>query len=371
MSKRDYYEVLGVSRDAPPQEIKSAYRKAALKYHPDRNPGDKDAEERFKEAAEAYAVLTDADKRARYDQYGHAGVPMGGMVDFDASIFSDFADILGDFFGLGDVFFGGPARRRRGPRRGADVGYELEISLEEAVFGKEHEIAARRAEDCPSCEGSGAASRSDLVACPGCGGSGQQAYRQGFLTISRTCSTCGGSGRSIRNPCKECGGRGRIRREHKLKVRIPPGVETGNRLRVRGEGEIGEPGAPPGDLYVILHVRDHPFFQREGRELLCEVPITFSQAGLGAEIEVPLLRGGSTTLKIPAGTQTGRRFRLRGHGVKDGRGSGDLHVRVRVRTPVKLSREGREALERLARSGDESVADEGRSVFDKVKDLFH
>lgn len=371
MPKRDYYEVLGVSRDAPPQEIKSAYRRAALKYHPDRNPGDKNAEGMFKEAAEAYAVLTDPDKRARYDQFGHAGVPAGGMADFDASIFSDFADILGDFFGLGDVFFGGSARRRRGPQRGADVGYELEISLEEAVFGKEHEIAARRAEHCPSCEGSGAASPSDLVSCSGCGGSGQQAYRQGFLTISRTCSTCGGSGRSIRNPCTECGGRGRIVRERKLKVRVPPGVETGNRLRVRGEGEQGEPGAPSGDLYVILHVRDHPFFEREGRQLFCEVPITFSQAGLGAEIEVPLLGGGSTTLKVPAGAQTGTRFRLRGHGVRDGRGAGDLHVRVLVRTPIRLSKEGREALESLASSGDETAADEERSIFDKVKNLFH
>jgi len=369
MPKRDYYEILGIGRNAAPEEIKSAYRKAALKHHPDRNPGTKEAEERFKEAAEAYAVLSDPERRARYDRFGHEGVAAGGMPDFDASIFSDFADILGDFFGFGEIF-GAGRRGRRGPRRGADVGVDLALTLEEAAFGKDQEIRLPRTEDCGRCGGTGAASSSDIVSCPTCRGSGQQTLRQGFLTIARTCGSCRGTGRSIRKPCGECGGEGRVHRERVLTVRIPPGVDSENRIRVRGEGEPGEMGGPPGDLYVIIQVRDHPLFSRQGRDLLCHVPLAFSQAGLGAEIQVPLLGGGSTHFKIPSGTQTGAEFRLRGQGIKDGRGVGDLIIRVTVRTPVKLSKEGRKALQKLAESGDEAFAEEDRSVFDKVKDLF-
>jgi len=366
MPKRDYYEVLGVPKEASASEIKSAYRQAAMKFHPDRNPGDKAAEESFKEAAEAYAVLSDADKRARYDRFGHDAVG-GGMPDFDASIFGDFADIFGDLFGMGDIF---GSHRRRGPRAGRDLGYELEISLEEAAFGVEKELRTVRAEACPKCDGSGAKSPSDLVTCPACRGTGQQTLRQGFLTIARSCSTCGGSGRSISKPCDECSGAGRVRRERAIRASIPAGVDDGNRLRLRGEGEPGEPGGRPGDLYVIIHVREHPIFKRAGRDLYCEFPISFSQAALGAEIEVPVLGGGSAKVSIPAGTQFGAEFRLRGRGVKEGRSTGDQIVRAVVRTPVKLSKEGRKALRSLAESGDEAFTEEDRTIFDKVKDLF-
>jgi len=369
MPKRDYYDVLGVPRSASAAELKSAYRKSAMEHHPDRNPGDKGAEDRFKEAAEAYAVLSDANRRARYDQFGHEGLSGAGMPDLDASVFADFADIFGDMFGVGDILFGG-GRRRRGPRRGADLGYDLEITLEEAVFGVEKEIRTVRTEVCSRCEGSGAASPADLVTCPACQGTGQQALRQGFLTIARTCGTCRGAGRAIRKPCGECAGAGGVRRERAVRASIPAGVDDGNRLRLRGEGEAGEPGAPPGDLYVILRVRGHPVFIREGRDILCDYPITFSQAALGSEIEVPVLGGGSAKLKIPQGTQNGSEFRLRGRGAKEGRGIGDQIVRVKVRTPAKLSKDGRKALEMLARSGDEAFTGEDRGLFEKVKDLF-
>jgi molecular chaperone DnaJ len=369
MPKRDYYEVLGVERSAPASEIKSAYRKAALKLHPDRNPGDREAEERFKEAAEAYAVLSDDNRRARYDRFGHEGVSTGGMGGFDPSVFADFSDILGDFFGMGDIF-GGFGRRSRGPRRGADLAYDLELDLEEAVFGGEQTFALPRVETCERCEGTGAADPSDVVRCSACGGAGQQVFRQGFLSMARSCSTCRGSGTVVRRPCEECGGNGRIRRERRLGIEIPPGADTGSRLRVRGEGEVGEPGGPAGDLYITVHVREHPVFQREGHHLLCEIPITFSQAGLGTEVEVPLLGGSTKTLKIPAGTQTGSIFRIRGEGVRDRRGAGDLHVRAKVRTPARLSPEGRQALEDLAASRDEELGEEDRGLFQKVKDIF-
>lgn len=368
MSTRDYYEVLGVTREASADEIKSAYRKAALKYHPDRNPGDKKAEEMFKDAAEAYAVLSDGEKRSRYDRYGRQGVAGAGAgPTFDEAVFGDFADILGDLFGFGDPF---GRSRRRGPRRGSDLGYDMELSLEEAAFGKEAEVHLTRTLTCKECHGSGAKSPSDIVTCPSCHGSGQLAFQQGFLTIARTCGSCRGTGRSIRKPCAECQGAGQVRRDAKLAIKIPPGVDTGNRLRVRGEGESGEPGAPAGDLYVIIHVRDHPFFSRDGRHLRCTMPITFSQAALGAELKVPLLGGGTADLKISPGTQTGAEFRLRGHGIKDGSGAGDLKVRALVRTPSKLSKEGKKLMQRLAETGDEDLSEEDRSLFAKVKDLF-
>jgi len=366
MAKRDYYEVLGVTRQATADEIKAAYRKAAVKHHPDKNPGDKKAEELFKEAAEAYSVLSDPEKRGRYDRLGHEGVP-GAAPSFDDAAFGDFADILGDLFGFGDPF---GRSRRRGPRRGTDLGYDLEISLEEAVFGKDAELHLTRTLTCTECRGSGAKSPEDVVTCPSCHGSGQLTFQQGFLTIARTCSTCRGTGRSIKKPCPQCRGAGQIRKDSKMTVKIPPGVDTGNRLRVRGEGEAGEAGAPSGDLYVVIHVRDHPRFTRDGRHLRCEVPITFSQAALGTEIHLPLLGGGAVDVKIPPGTQTGTEFRVRGHGIKDGSGVGDLRVRAIIRTPARLSKEGKKALQKLAETGDEALSEEDRSLFGKVKDLF-
>jgi molecular chaperone DnaJ len=368
MAKRDYYEVLGVSSSAEGAEIKSAYRKAAMAHHPDRNPGNKEAEEKFKEAAEAYSVLSDADKRARYDQFGHEGLGAGAQ-NFDPGAFSDFADILGDFFGMGDVFFGG-GRRRSGPRPGRDLGYDLELDLEHAVFGTEQEIRTVRAEACGSCGGSGAATPEDLVTCPTCHGSGQQTLRQGFLSIARTCGACRGAGKAISNACDECSGGGRVRRELTHKVSVPAGVDHGTRLRIRGEGEAGEPGAPSGDLYVILHVREHAVFSRSGRHLVCELPISFSQAGLGGEVDVPLLGGGTASLRIPPGTQFGAQLSISGKGVNERGRLGDLVVHVRVRTPARLSDEGRKALKALAESGDEVFSEEDRSMFDKVKDFF-
>lgn len=369
MSKRDYYEILGVERSASAAEIKSAYRKAALKYHPDRNPGDRQAEESFKEAAEAYAVLSDPSKRQRYDRFGHEGAGFGGMPEFDPSIFADFGDILGDLFGFGDLF-GGLGRRSTGSRRGADLAYDLEIDLEEAVFGGEHSIKIPRRETCSGCEGSGAASPADVVRCSACGGAGRQTFRQGFLSIARTCSSCGGAGTTVTKRCEECRGEGRLLREREMEVRIPAGAGTGDRLRVRGGGEAGNPGAPPGDLYITIHVKEHDVFQREGYHLVCTRPLTFSQAALGTDLEVPLLGGGERALKIPPGTQSGSLFRIRGEGVRDRRGTGDIIVRVMVRTPTRLSSEGRAALEALAASGDEDSGQEDRSIFQKVKDMF-
>jgi len=370
MASRDYYEILGVAREAGAEEIKSAYRKAALQHHPDRNPGDHKAEEAFKEAAEAYAVLSDPAKRALYDRFGHQGVAgaSGGGPQFDEAVFGDFADILGDLFGFGDPFRRGG--RRRGPQRGEDLRYDMELSLEEAAFGKDAEVRLTRTLACEACKGAGAKSPADIVTCPSCNGTGQLAFQQGFLTIARTCGTCRGTGRSIRKPCEECRGAGQVRRDAKLTLKIPPGVDEGNRLRVRGEGGSGDVGAPAGDLYVIIHVREHPRFEREGRHLHARVAITFSQAALGGEVNVPLLGGGSAELKIPAGTQAGTEFRLRGQGIRDGSGVGDLKVRAIVMTPRKLSKEGKRALQKFSETGDEEFSEEDRSLFAKVKDFF-
>jgi molecular chaperone DnaJ len=382
--KRDYYEVLGVPRTATEQEIKSAYRKLALKYHPDRNPGNKEAEEKFKEAAEAYAVLGDPEKRARYDRYGHAGVsgPAGGPA-VDPTIFADFGDILG---GLGDIFgfgfdfselFGGP-RRRGGAMRGADLRYDLEISFEEAARGCETTIQVPREESCDTCRGSGAAPGAAPEICPQCRGRGQLRYQQGFLTIARTCGHCGGSGRLIRQLCPTCRGSGRVTRDRRLKVKIPAGIDTGQRLRLAGEGEHGVGGGPPGDLYVVIHVREHPFFKREGEDLYCEVPVQFPTLALGGTIQVPTLDG-AAPLEIPPGTQPGTRFRLRGKGLPHvtGRGHGDLYVYVQVAVPKKVTREQRKLLEQLAATLPEATSSastgseaEDRPFFEKVKDLF-
>ena len=381
MSKRDYYDVLGVSRDATDQDIKSAYRKHALKHHPDRNPGSHDAEEKFKEAAEAYAVLADPDKRAAYDRFGHAGVsPAGGAGGFDPTIFADFGDIFGglrDIFGFGDFFGGGS--RRGGPQRGSDVRYDLEISFEESANGMETSIQIPRQETCETCKGSGAAPGTSPTVCPQCGGRGQIRYQQGFFTVAQTCRQCGGEGRVITKACPECRGHGHLPHQRKLTVRIPAGIASGQRLRLYGEGEAGPGAGPAGDLYVVVHVPDHDVFKREGDDLYCRVPVTFPILALGGEISVPTLSG-REKVTIPEGTESGQVFRLRGKGMPSvsGHGRGDLHVVVDVTTPRKLTKEQRHLLEQLSKTMPieklkpvkPKETDEDRTVFDRVKDIF-
>ena len=380
MTKRDYYEILGVSRTASESDIKSAYRKLALKYHPDRNQGSKDAEEKFKEAAEAYAILADPQKRSLYDRYGHAGVGAGtGAGGFDPTIFADFSDIfggLGDIFGFGEVF--GGARRRGGPQRGADLRYDLEISFEESAKGTETTIQIPRAETCDACAGSGAAPGTGPSTCPACHGRGQLRYQQGFFTVARTCSQCRGTGQVIRNPCPTCHGDGRVTKERKLTVKIPAGIASGQRLRLVGEGEQGAAGGPAGDLYVVIQVQEHEFFRRDGNDLYCEIPVNFPTLALGGEITVPVLLGGQETLNVAAGTQSGTTLRLRNKGMPDvsGRGRGDLLVTVQVTVPKKLTREQKSSLEQLARilpsEGFEPKRQdtEEKNLFERVKDIF-
>src|SRR5438105_628012 len=363
---RDYYEVLGVPRNASDQEVKSAYRKLALKYHPDRNAGDKEAEERFKEAAEAYSVLCDPGKRQRYDTYGHAG--LGSAAGFDPTIFADFGDILGDLFGFGEAF----GRRRGGPRRGADLRYNLELTFAEALFGTETHIQIPRAETCGTCQGTGAAAGTAPATCPSCQGRGQVTFQQGFFSVARTCGRCHGTGKVVSHPCRECRGDGHVTVERKLQIKIPAGVDTGSQLRITGEGEAGSAGGPPGHLYVVVRVEAHAFFQRDGSALLCEVPIAFSQAALGAAIEVPTADGGKARLSIPEGTPSGTTFRVRGQGVPHlgGRGRGDLHVTVRVVVPTKLTPEQRRLVEQLGKSlPSPEEQEKDRSFMGKVKDI--
>ena len=375
MSKRDYYEVLGVERQATDQQIKSAYRKLALKFHPDRNPGDAKAEEAFKEAAEAYAVLADAQKRSLYDRFGHAGVNAGAGAGagFDPTIFADFSDI---FSGLGDMFgFGGGRRRRGGPQRGSDLRYDLEITFDESAEGTETAIVVPREETCEACTGTGAAPGSTVETCAQCQGSGQLRYQQGFLTVARPCANCRGTGKTIAKPCTTCRGVGRISRERKLTVKIPAGIATGQQMRLTGEGEHGTAGGPPGDLYVVVHVQEHPFFQREDDDLYCELPIHFPTLALGGSVKVPTLKN-REDLNIPAGTQPGTRFRLRGKGMPNvsGRGHGDLHVIARVAVPKKLSKEQKHLLEELARTmpsqADDGSGSEEKPFFERMKDMF-
>ena len=372
--KRDYYEVLGVSRTANDQEIKSAYRKLALQFHPDRNPDKPDAEERFKECSEAYAVLADGEKRARYDRFGHAGVssgPGGGPGGFDATVFTDFQDIFGDIFGFGDMFGGQGGRRRTRAQRGADLREDLTLEFEEAVFGVTKQIQVRRLEECDSCKGSGMAPGKAPINCTTCGGRGQTRYQQGFFSITRACSTCGGSGKLIVDPCNQCRGQGRINRERTVTVKVPAGVEEGARILYSGEGEAGVFGGPPGDLYVVLHAKEHSFFDREGKNLYCVVPISFPQAALGAEIQVPTLES-DQTLKIPEGTQTGATFKLKNQGVPvlNGRGRGDLFVEVKVQTPSKLSKRQRELMQELHTTVSVENKPVSRSLLNKVKEIF-
>ena len=380
MSKRDYYETLGIARTATDVEIKSAYRKLAMKYHPDRNPGDAAAEEKFKECAEAYAVLADTDKRAAYDRFGHAGVSSAaGGAGFDPTIFADFGDILGglgDIFGFGDLFGG---RRRGGPQRGADLRYDLEITFEESARGAETNIQIPRQEQCETCHGSGAAPGSTPTPCAQCRGLGQVRFQQGFFTVARTCPQCRGTGRTISKPCQSCHGAGHVTRERKITVKIPAGIATGQQLRLANEGEAGSAGGPPGHLYVVIHVQEHEFFRRDGINLFCEIPVNFTTLALGGEIQVPTLDG-SEKVKVHEGTQTGTTLRLRGKGLPEvsGRGKGDLFATVQVQTPKKLTKEQRHLVEQLAKvlpkekfeprpRGEEP---EERNLFDRVKDMF-
>jgi molecular chaperone DnaJ len=364
---------LGVQRGASEQEIKSAYRKLALQFHPDRNPNNPDAEEKFKEASEAYAVLADAEKRSVYDRFGHAGLGgVGAGGGFDATVFQDFSDIFGEFFGFGDLFGTGRSGRRTRGQRGADLREDISIEFEEAVFGTEKKISYRRHENCDACGGSGSAHGKTPTTCRTCGGRGQVRYQQGFFSIARTCPTCQGSGSIISDPCTKCRGEGRLVQQKTVEAKIPAGVEDETRIRFTGLGEAGVHGGPAGDLYLVLHVKDHPFFERQGNDLHCVVPISFTQAALGAEIPVPTLEA-AQVLKIPEGTQSGTVLKVRGKGVPvlNGHGKGDLFVEVRVQTPTRLTRRQRELLEELQASTQVENKPERRSIIGKVKEMFN
>lgn len=373
-TKRDYYEVLGLARTAGADEIKSNYRKAALKWHPDRNATHKkEAEERFRECTEAYSVLSDPQKRAAYDRYGHAGLSgVGFDPGFNRTIFEEFQDVFGDFFGFEEIFGGGHRGRSRA-QRGSDLRYDMTLTFEEAAAGVSTKIKLPRLEFCEVCNGTGAKAGTGATSCQSCGGRGQLHYQQGFFTITRTCPACQGAGQVIRERCAECRGQGRLERERIIELRIPPGVDTGTRLRVSSEGEPGVNGGPPGDLYVVLEVKEHPFFERRNADLYCTVPISFAQAALGAEIMVPTLNG-EEKLKISEGTQTGGIIRLKGKGLPDphGGGKGDLYVNVRVVTPSKLTRDQRRLLEQLGQTlqVENRPAERNSSIFEKVKDIF-
>ncbi|HEX7721158.1 MAG TPA: molecular chaperone DnaJ [Pyrinomonadaceae bacterium] len=370
-NKRDYYEVLGVARSASDQELKTAYRRLAHQYHPDKNQTDPTAEERFKEAAEAYAVLSVAEQRQRYDRFGHAGVSSSAAnAAWGAPGFGGIEDILGDLFGFGDVFAaGGRGGSRRSSQRGADLRYDLEITLEQAAVGMTAQLRIPKLENCGTCNGSGAKPGTKPETCRTCQGAGQVRFQQGFFSVSRTCSTCRGMGQVISSPCETCRGTGRIENEKSIEVKIPAGVETGSRLRLQAEGESGTLGGPAGDLYVVIHVAEHEQFERQGNNLYASVPITFAQAALGADVNV-LTLGGDESLKIPAGTQTGTVFRVRGQGmpVLGGRGKGDLFVSVSVITPTTLTREQRKLLEQLAKIETSDLED--KKLVDKVRDIF-
>lgn len=383
-TKRDYYEILGVQKGASKEEIKKAYRNLALKYHPDRVSADKkkEAEEKFKEISEAYAVLSDDQKRSQYDQFGHAGIDSRYTsedifrgADF-SSIFEDLGfggSIFEDMFeGLGFDLFGGGGRRRKGPRRGSDLQYDMEITFDEAAFGVEKKIIVPRHEGCPDCRGSGSASGAGKTRCPKCNGSGQIRQQHGFgFIISRTCDKCGGEGEIIKTPCPKCRGTGRVAVERKIDVKIPAGVETGSRLRISGEGEAGIKGGPRGDLYVLLYVKPHEIFAREGNDIYCEVPVSFVLASLGGEVEVPTLAG-RVKMEVPAGTQSGKLFRLRGKGIQDvhGRGKGDQLARILVETPTRLNSEQKRLLQEFAKISGEDVNPISKSFMEKVKKIF-
>jgi len=370
VSKADYYEVLGVSRDANEQELKSAYRKLALKYHPDRNPGDHASEEKFKEASEAYQVLSDADKRAAYDRFGHAGVSGGGPGGFGGfSGAVDLGDIFGDLFG--EMFSMGGQQRAARQMRGDDLRYDLTIDFQEAVFGTEKEIRIRRLEACETCKGSGSKSGRGPVTCPQCQGRGQVRYQQGFFSVARTCNACAGRGSIISDPCDTCRGETRVTKEIKLTVKVPAGVEEGTRIRYGGEGDVGRNKGQSGDLYIVLSIRAHDFFHREGQNLHCVIPISFPQAALGAEIEIEGVDG-PVMLKIPEGIQSGKEVRVRGKGVPylNEKGRGDLIVKVVVQIPKKLSKTQRDLISELAKSMSVENKPTSPGLLEKMKDLF-
>ena len=375
MSKRDYYEVLGVEKGASDQELKKAYRKLAMKYHPDRNPDNKDAEESFKEANEAYEILSDSQKRQNYDQFGHAGANGGfggqGGFDFNGSGFGGFEDIFGDMFG--DIFGGGRSRRN-GPERGSDIKYRMTISFEDAAFGIEKEISINRSENCDECSGTGAKPGTSKKTCPTCGGSGEvkQAQRTPFGTMMnvRPCNACSGTGSIIETPCSKCGGKGDINKKKQVNIKIPAGIDEGSAIRLSGEGELGLRGGPRGDLYVVIEVLPHKLFERDGNDVYCEMPITFAQAALGDEVEVPTLDG-NVKYKIPEGTQTGTVFRLREKGIPRLRSKtrGDQYVKVVVEVPKKLSENQKNLLKQFAKESGEEVHEQRKNFFDKMKDL--
>jgi len=375
MIKLDYYEILEISRQSTQDEVKKAYRKKAMQFHPDKNPGNKEAEEKFKEAAEAYSVLIDPKKRPLYDQYGHEGISgegFNGFSGFNSSIFSDFEDILGNFFGFGDIF--GGSRRRSGhyPQKGQDLALELELDLEEASAGIEKEINLNREESCPVCNGTKMRPGTDKSVCRTCNGQGQLRYQQGFFSVARECSACRGTGEIIHSPCKNCSGIGKVRKKTSLNIKVPAGVDQGNRLRISGEGEAGDKGAPRGDLYVVMRIKEHKFFKREENHLFCEIPISISQASLGATVEIPTLEK-TETMKIPVGTQSGTVFRLKGKGIKDLHRfrKGDLFVKVNVKTPDDLTKDQKKILRRFAESRGEELDNIDRSVVQSAKDWTH
>ena len=369
--KTDYYEILSVERTASDGEIKSAYRKLAMQFHPDRNPDNPEAEEKFKECSEAYAVLSDAEKRAAYDRFGHAGVSGSGPSagnPFQGQ--GDLGDIFGDLFG--EMFnMGGGGRRATRQQRGRDLQFQMKLEFEEAVFGIEREINIRRAEPCDDCKGTGSASGKQPETCQQCGGRGQTRSQQGFFSVARTCPVCSGTGSVIRNPCTTCKGDTRVMREHKIAVKVPAGVEQDTRIRYSGEGEAGRFGGPAGDFYVVLDVKAHKFFERDGDDLHCVIPISFPQAALGAEIAIETLDG-TETVKIPEGTQSGREFKLRSKGVPhlNSHGKGDLIVEVRVQTPAKLSKQQKDLLKQLSETIAVENTPHSRGLFGKVKEMF-
>jgi molecular chaperone DnaJ len=375
VTKTDFYEVLSVSRDASDQELKTAYRKLAMQYHPDRNPDDPSAEEKFKECSEAYQVLSDPEKRAAYDRYGHAafnggaggGNPFSGGFGGAQDLGDIFGDIFGEMFNMG----GSGGRKASRVQRGRDLRYDLTLEFEEAVFGKEQEITIRRMETCVDCRGTGAARGKAPVTCTQCGGRGQQRFQQGFFSVARTCSVCGGTGTLIVDPCQTCRGETRVQTEHKILVKVPAGVEQDTRIRYQGEGEAGKFAGPAGDLYVVLNVKAHKFFERDGDDLHCMMPISFPQAALGTELEIQTLEG-PATIKVPEGTQSGKEFKLKGKGVPhlNSHGKGDLIVEIRVQTPGRLSKAQKELLRQLSETMVVENTPTSRSLFSKMKEIF-